>query len=248
MTVLFLLALASLILVMKLVCWFMPVEESAPRPLVLSVLPSPTSFRRSQPATNIRRVLCRTALLFGATALGYLAYWQLVRSFHIRGIVQSYLGAPILVLAGELLAAVITVLFLPSGHLFPALHQRPWLARGVADFWGKRWNLWFSDWFRYVLFQRLRRRPALAAVLVFVISGLMHEWVINAPLYFVTGRVLFGSMMIYFLLQAAGVLLERRFFRKRSCAKILFAWLVVFVPSPLILNEGLLRALCLWPQ
>jgi len=29
---------------------------------------------------------------------------------------------------------------------------------------------------------------------------------------------------------------------------VMFVWLVVFVPSPLVLNEGYLRALLLWPE
>jgi 3-polyprenyl-4-hydroxybenzoate decarboxylase len=55
-------------------------------------------------------------------------------------------------------------------------------------------------------------------------------------------------MMVYFLLQAGGILLERRFLAGHSAAKILFVWLMVFVPSPLVINEGLLRTLHLWPE
>jgi len=55
-------------------------------------------------------------------------------------------------------------------------------------------------------------------------------------------------MMVYFLLQAAGVMVERRFLKGNARAKTLFAWLVVFVPAPLVLNEGLLRTLHLWPH
>jgi hypothetical protein len=122
------------------------------------------------------------------------------------------------------------------------------LTRGLADFWGRRWNLWFSDWFRYAIFTRLRSRPALALILIFTISGVMHEWVINVPLYYLTGRVLFGSMMIYFLLQAAGILVERRFLKSCVGLKIGFAWFVILAPAPLIMNEGLLRTLHLWPN
>jgi hypothetical protein len=119
--------------------------------------------------------------------------------------------------------------------------------QGVADFWGRRWNLWFSDWFRFAIFSRLRNRPRLALLLVFAVSGLMHEWVVNLPLYLVIGRPLFGSMMLYFLLQAGGVLVERQFLKHPSAARAAFAWLVVIGPAPLILNEGLLRVLHLWP-
>jgi hypothetical protein len=118
---------------------------------------------------------------------------------------------------------------------------------GVADFWGRRWNLWFSDWFRFALLAPLRRRPALAVVVIFFVSGVMHEWVVNLPLYLVTGRKLFGTMMLYFLLQAVGILLERRYFAEKPVAKVVLAWLVVFLPAPLVINEGLLRAMWLWP-
>jgi hypothetical protein len=77
------------------------------------------------------------------------------------------------------LLAVVTLLWLPTGGLFPALRQSPLLARGVADSWGRRWNLWFSDWFRFTILGPLRRRPVLAIMLVFLVSGFAHEWVVN---------------------------------------------------------------------
>jgi hypothetical protein len=212
------------------------------------VLVSPDSVLRSQPATNAWPVVFRIVPLFGAVLLSYWAYWQLVRDFQIRGIFLGYLAVPILVLMQELLVAVETLIFLPSGRLIPVLHRRPWAARNIADFWGKRWNIWFSDWFRYVIFGRLRRRPMFALFFVFALSGLMHEWVINLPLYCLTGRVLFGTMLIYFILQAVGILCERLFLKSHPHLRVVFVWLVVFVPSPLVLNEGLLRVLNLWPN
>lgn len=98
------------------------------------------------------------------------------------------------------------------------------------------------------IFSRLRRRPVFALFLVFAVSGLMHEWVINVPLYHLTGRMLFGSMMAYFLLQAVGILVERCLLKGHPRLMVMFVWLVVFVPSPLVLNEGLLRVLNLWPE
>jgi alginate O-acetyltransferase complex protein AlgI len=245
MTGLFLLALVLLIFLMRLTAWFISNPIEADQPFWL--LPSPTSFRRSRPATNPGQVVLKTVLLFGAALLSYWVYDRLVRAMQIRGLLLSYCGAPILLLLGETLAGVTTLLAWPSGRLFPPLHNWPPCASSVADFWGKRWNLWFSDWFRFAIFRPLHHRPVLALVLVFAVSGLMHEWVINVPLYFVTGRAVFGSMMIYFLLQAAGLLLERRIFRKQSNLGRIFTWIVVLAPVPLIINEGLLRALHLWP-
>jgi hypothetical protein len=148
----------------------------------------------------------------------------------------------------EFLAALLTVLWLPSDQLLPPIHCRLWLTCGLADFWGHRWNLWFSDWFRYAILTRLRRWPVFALILIFAVSGVMHEWVINVPLYCITGTAWFGSMMVYFLLQGAGILLERRFLKGRKRLKIGFAWFVILAPAPLIMNEGLLRTLHLWVE
>jgi hypothetical protein len=144
----------------------------------------------------------------------------------------------------EVFVAIVTILWLPSGRLLPVLHRNPFAARSLADFWGRRWNLWMSDWFRYVIFTRLRRRPMLAVWLVFFLSGLLHEYVLNLALWLVTGQKLFGTMMLYFLFQAAGVLMERRFTK----GSVLFTWVIVFVPVPLVFHESMLRTLHLWPN
>jgi len=246
MTLLFLLALALLGVAMKLVALLLPGRRQIERRGISWVLVSPDSVLRSQPPTSIQAVVRRVVILLGVVLLSYWLYWQLVRGFQIRGILLSYLAVPILVLMTELLVAVENLFFLPGGLLLPALHRRPWTARSVADFWGNRWNLWFSDWFRYCLFARLRRRPVLALFIVFATSGLMHEWVTNFTLYCVTGRFLFGTMMIYFLVQTVGIAAERRFLKGHPSLNTVFVWLVVFAPAPLVINEGLLRVLHLW--
>jgi membrane bound O-acyltransferase family protein len=229
---------------MKLAALFIPNNSQQTRwPFLLSPLPSPNSIGRVRPAALAMQL--RRALLFGVIVTSYYwIYWQVVRRFELKGIVLSYLAAPALWLVGEVVSALVPLPW--NGRVPPALHNPP-LASSVADFWGRRWNLWFNDWFRYTIFQPLRRKPILALILVFFVSGIMHELVVNVPLFFVTGGVLFGSMMLYFLLQPIGILVERRFTRSNSPAKILFTWLVVLGPAPLILNEGLLRALHLWP-
>src|SRR6478736_926144 len=196
MTLLFLLALASLGFAMKLVALLLPIKEQIQRRGISWVLVSTDSVLRSQLATGVQPVVLRILMLSVLLLSSYWVYWQLVRGFQWRGILLSYLAAPCLYLMSEFLVAVETLFFLPCGQLLPALHRRPWAARSVADFWGNRWNLWFSDWFRYCIFSRLRRRPVFALFLVFAISGLMHEWVTNFTLFRVTGRALFGSMMI----------------------------------------------------
>jgi hypothetical protein len=44
-------------------------------------------------------------------------------------------------------------------------------------------------------------------------------------------------MTIYFALQAAGIAAERRWLR-RSIARRAFAWAVIVLPAPLVMNEA----------
>ena len=248
MTALFLVALALLGFVMKLVALLLPAKRELEGKAMSWVLVSPDSVLRAQRATGVAPVVLRILILLGAVWLSYWVCCRLVLGFQIHGILLSYLGVPFLILVGESLVAIVNLFLLPGGYLLPVVHRRPWAARSIADFWGNRWNLWFSDWFRYTIFSRLRRHPVFALFLVFAVSGLMHEWVINVPLYFLTGRILFGTMMIYFLLQAVGILCERTFLKKNPGLLVVFTWLVVVAPAPLVVNEGLLRTLHLWPE
>lgn len=248
MTGLFLLALFLLAFVMKLLALLLPVTVRQDRSLWFWLHLSPNSLRRLRPVTSPSPVVLRAVGWFGLLSLSYVIHHWLAGTFHIKGLLLSYTALPVLLFMSEFLAALLTVLWLPSGQLLPPLHCRPWQARSIADFWGRRWNLWFSDWFRYTLLSRLRRWPGGTLVLIFAISGLMHEWGVNVPLYYLTGRALFGSMLIYFLLQAVGLLWERRFLKDHERLKMGFAWLVIVAPTPFIMNEGLLRVLHLWPE
>jgi len=248
MTLLFLLALLLLGFVMKLVALLIPSASSGSRPFMFWLLPSSASLRPAPPVRDNWRLYLRATLWAGVVSVGYWIYWKLVGVLHLRGMVLSYLAVPLLVSVGEMTVAVLTVLFLPGGQLLPPLLERPLAARSVAEFWGRRWNLWFSDWFRRVIFRPLHREPVVALFLVFAVSGLMHELVVNLPLYCLTRRSLFGSMMIYFLLQAVGILCERYFFKPRPRLMRVFAWFVVFIPAPLLFNEGMLRTMHLWPE
>jgi hypothetical protein len=245
MTGCFLFAITVMVLVMKLAARCVPETSGAECGLAFWILPGPPSVQRLQPIVSHARVVLRFLCLCGAATLSYFIYWQLVYALNIQGIFRSYLAAPILLLLTEMLVALAAVLWLPSGQLLAPLHNRPWRARSVADFWGQRWNTYYSDWTRFTIFQPLRRRPVLALLLAFAFSALLHEAVINVPLYFVTGRALFGTMMIYFLAQPIGVLLERRFKSKPAVGVACF-WVFVVLPAPLIINEGLLRTMHLW--
>lgn len=249
MTLLFLLSLAAMGFAMKLVVLVLPPPSRWSRwrfigsPLLLP----PPAWRAASPlaARALLRHTVINLLLLAALRWGY---WNLVGTFQLQGMMLSYLAVPLLLATGEAAWGVLSLVWLATGQRLPQLHRSPFLAEGIADFWGRRWNLWFSDWFRYVFVSRWRDRPGLAVWTVFAVSGAMHEWVINVPFNLLTGRAPFGTMMLYFLLQAAGLMMERRFLRKCPRSRVALGWATVFGTVPLLINEGLLRALLLWPE
>ena len=212
---------------------------------ILSPLASVDSWRRVVMATadDVRQTFIRCVLATGAFLICHWIYRRLVTTLNLSGWSLSYLGAPLVWLMGESGGSIICALYLPTGRLMPLPHDAVLAARSVADFWGKRWNAWFSDWFRQVIFRRWRARPVTALMLVFLVSGLIHEIVLNLNLWFLTGHAPFGSMMLYFGVQPLGILAERNWLTNYPKVNVGFAWLIVLGPAPLIVNEALLRAL-----
>lgn len=109
------------------------------------------------------------------------------------------------------------------------LFRNPLISTGLADFWGRRWNLGYSQ-----MMARVVQRPAEhwlgargAFLLVFLISGILHEVAITLPVK--TG---FGAPTVYFLIQAVGVELERSIAHPRL--KQIWALFVVVAPVGLL--------------
>ena len=115
----------------------------------------------------------------------------------------------------------------------------PFLARSPADFWGCRWNLFVSDFFRRHIFRPLAKggHTFAAAFAVFLLSGLAHEYFV----FVCVSRDQFwpGLMTAFFLIQGLAV--------------IAAAWLrshlrpIFFVPTPLkIASHFLWLAATVW--
>lgn len=238
--------MALLVLCLKLVS---ALRRPPPPGFWLTLLPSAISFRRiteANSSSTARAILhCASAGL--GFAVVWLACWEVMRHAGAPRLALGWLAAPLVWLMGEMASALHQLLWLPSGRLMPAAHGNIFAARSLADFWGRRWNVWMSDWFRENIFLPLRARPLLAMLLVFVISGIIHEAVVNLGFWLLTGRNLFGSMMAYFSVQAAGMLVERKWLHRFPRVTRPFAWVVVLGPAPLFVNEAILRAYWLSP-
>jgi len=124
-----------------------------------------------------------------------------------------------------------------AGFRVPLLFDRPWAARSLSEFWGRRWNLVFVEMNRRLFLRSLHRHLGMGGsrFALFVLSGLLHEWAISFP----AGGG-WGLPFGYFALQGVLVAVEERF-RIVSRAWTWF-WLVAPVPF-LLFDEPFRRVL-----
>lgn len=103
--------------------------------------------------------------------------------------------------------ALLAVAWNALGVPVTPIMRLPIAATSLTEFWGRRWNLAFRDVSHRAVFQPVSKRFGLKVALwtAFLVSGLAHELVISVP-----AGAGFGLPTGYFLLQALGMVLERK--------------------------------------
>ena len=128
----------------------------------------------------------------------------------------------------------VTGLVMTLGVRMSETFDAPFLARSPRDFWGRRWNLFVTRWaFRNVFVPAGGVRAGVrATMLVFLVSGLMHEYLV-----FTCGGgfgTKTGHTLAFFLLQGVGVVAlgrSRRHRLPRSAAILLqLAFMIATTP------------------
>ena len=144
----------------------------------------------------------------GAILLGASLIWWVTPSLVVsHTMAAAWVGMVGIVLMAHFgIIRVLSLLCRSQGiNAFPIMNS-PAAAASLADFWGARWNTGFSIPARRLLLQPLARRhgAGVAVLVVFLVSGLIHELVISLPAH---GG--YGLPTLYFLLQWAGLVCER---------------------------------------
>jgi hypothetical protein len=122
---------------------------------------------------------------------------------------------------------LISLFWRTAGIQADPIMAEPIKSRSLSEFWGKRWNLGFRQLAHDLIFRSLYRRVGTsgAGMLVFLVSGLVHDLVISFP-----ARGGYGLPTAYFTLQGLGVALERSHLGdKLGLQDGIRGWLFMFV-------------------
>ena len=134
------------------------------------------------------------------------------------------------------------------------LFRAPILSQNLTEFWGKRWNLAFSEMTALAVFRPLKTvfgesslAKPIATSVAFLFSGLLHELAISVPVQ--SG---YGLPMLYFLMHGFAMSIEN--WLDRAGVKILanqwvgriWTWAWILIPLPLLFHRSFLEG-CVWP-
>jgi hypothetical protein len=148
------------------------------------------------------------------TILGVILLWIVPRSLpQEQPLLRGWIGMFGLILLLHFGAFhLVALLWQSLGIKAEPIMSAPLRSRSLGDFWGKRWNLGFRQLAHELIFRPLHRKLGAdaAGLLVFMISGLIHDLVISLP-----ARGGYGLPTLYFLLQGTGITVERSRFGKR---------------------------------
>ena len=142
------------------------------------------------------------------TALGVALLWVIARRIPVeQSLLRGWVGLFGLIFLLHFGSFHFLALFWQANGINAApIMSSPIRSRTLSEFWGKRWNLGFRQLAHELIFRPLQKRsgPAVAGLLVFAASGLIHDLVISVP-----ARAGYGLPTAYFILQGLGVLFER---------------------------------------
>ncbi len=156
---------------------------------------------RAQNARDYLLSLCGMLLAFGAFRWAGVIDWS-QRAFLWEHIARAGTFFVFVLFLFRNMTAVLRAVGVYS--VDPVRH--PLRARTPAEFW-RHYNRWMGQFLQEDVFKPLngRRYPRRATMMVFAVSGLLHEYVFLIA----TGRVQ-GYQMLFFLIQGAAVTLTLR--------------------------------------
>jgi hypothetical protein len=145
--------------------------------------------------------------------LGAVLVWLVVRRFvGTQPLAAGWIGMVGIILCLHFgLFQLLALAWRRAGVNAQPIMREPLRSTSLADFWGCRWNAAFHFLANDFVFRPLFRKcgATTATILVFLLSGLIHDFIISLP-----ARGGYGLPTAYFLIQGLGVIFERTTFGK----------------------------------
>ncbi|MEO7989018.1 MAG: membrane bound O-acyl transferase family-domain-containing protein [Chryseolinea sp.] len=122
------------------------------------------------------------------------------------------------------------------------LFRSPIKAKSLQEFWGKRWNLAFSEMTALVVYKPSKGNlgQTKAMMISFLVSGVLHEIAISLPVQSGYGLPLFYFLIHALAMYAEGeVLIVKRLLAHPVFSRVwVFSWLLL--PMPLLFHSNFL--------
>jgi hypothetical protein len=153
-------------------------------------------------------------LATGKVFLGVVLIWFVARRFLVtQPLAAGWVGMVGFILFLHFgLFQLLALAWQRAGVNAQPIMREPLRSTSLADFWGRRWNAAFHFLANDFAFRPLLRKcgATVATLLVFLLSGLIHDFIISLP-----ARGGYGLPTAYFLIQGFGVVFERTTFAKQ---------------------------------
>jgi hypothetical protein len=125
-----------------------------------------------------------------------------------------------------------------------SLFRQPFKSRTLSEFWGKRWNIAFSEMTSLAVYRPLRNVAGekVALVCSFLFSGFLHTMAISVPV-----QTAYLLPMIYFLIHGLAMLAEEELAKKgfilnqKPVTGRLWVLFWLLIPLPLLFHKYFLN-------
>jgi len=171
------------------------------RPVLFEKLPSPSLRMMDLVLKGASRILFGFFLLYLSKILEQ--YPHLARFFISQ--LLLLVGLSLILHFGILNLA--TAVWRALGVNVSELFKSPFRSKSLKEFWGKRWNIAFSEMTALIAYRPLKTKIGVqkAVIVSFLLSGLLHEIAISLP-----ARAGYGLPLTYFGIHAFAMHLETK--------------------------------------
>jgi len=202
---------------------------------------APKSERRNlkKNTEGILRIWKRFIFISACAIFGIEFYQYLFATFSFGPFIKAWLFSPYIYIFTNLLGISAQCLFLLTREIPSDIHNHPYLSRSISEFWGRRWNLWVSDWLATLSKKASPTNEKRRFLWAFTLSGIFHEVIAALPYYLSTGQNYFGLMTSFFIIQYFAVALDKKVLKSAHPAlRASFMWLSIIAPMPLFINPS----------